>query len=172
MLPSIIPSPAKVKTCCNAPGIRGTRAIVATLEPRDQQAFHAAFNWLAGGATSVFIQGANSLIIKPADLVDILTYLKARFPWVERIASYARAHTLARIEDDDLKAIGDAGLNRIHTGLESGSDNVLALVKKGATKEIQIKAGLKVKRAGIELSEYYTIYRVWEGGRFSKSTPI
>ncbi len=129
--------------------------IVATIEPGEQQAFHAAFNWLAGGATSVFIQDANSLVIKPADLVDILNHLKARFPWVERITSYARAHTLARIADDDLKAIGDAGLNRIHTGLESGSDKVLEMVKKGATKEIQIKAGQKVKRAGIEFSEYY-----------------
>jgi hypothetical protein len=129
--------------------------IVATIEPGDQSAFHAAFNWLAGGATSVFIQDANSLVIKPADLVDILIHLKARFPWVERITSYARGHTLARIKDDDLKAIGDAGLNRIHTGLESGSDTVLEMVKKGATKEIQIKAGQKVKRAEIELSEYY-----------------
>jgi hypothetical protein len=129
--------------------------IVATIEPGDQPAFHAAFNWLAGGATSVFIQDANSLVIKPADLVDILTHLKTCFPWVERVTSYARAHTLARIADDDLKAIGDAGLNRIHTGLESGSDKVLEMVKKGATKETQIKAGQKVKRAGIELSEYY-----------------
>lgn len=129
--------------------------IVTTIEPGGQPAFHAAFNWFAGGATSVFIQDANSLVIKPADLVDILTHLKARFPWVERITSYARAHTLARIADGDLKAIGDAGLNRIHTGLESGSDKVLAMVKKGATKETQIKAGQKVRRAGIELSEYY-----------------
>ena len=129
--------------------------IVATIEPGEQPAFHAALNWLAGGATSVFIQDANSLVIKPADLVDILNHLKARFPWVERITSYARAHTLARIADDDLKAIGDAGLNRIHTGLESGSDKVLEMVKKGATKEIQIRAGQKVKRAGIEFSEYY-----------------
>jgi len=57
--------------------------------------------------------------------------------------------------DSDLKAMRDTGLNRIHTGLESGSDKVLKMVKKGATKEMHIKAGLKVKRAGIELSEYY-----------------
>jgi coproporphyrinogen III oxidase-like Fe-S oxidoreductase len=54
-----------------------------------------------------------------------------------------------------LKAIGDAGLNRIHIGLESGSDEVLKMVKKGVTKEMHIQAGVKVKNAGIELSEYY-----------------
>ncbi len=48
----------------------------------------------------------------------------------------------------------DAGLDRIHIGLESGSDEVLKLIDKGSTKEIQIEAGLKVKAAGMELSEY------------------
>jgi radical SAM superfamily enzyme YgiQ (UPF0313 family) len=128
--------------------------VAETVEPEHLSAFHAAFNWLACGAASVFLQDANSLIMKPADLVEILTHLKTRFPWVERITSYARAHTVARMKDGDLKAIGEAGLNRIHIGLESGSDEVLEMVKKGVTREKQIQAGLKVKRAGIELSEY------------------
>jgi radical SAM superfamily enzyme len=50
--------------------------------------------------------------------------------------------------------MADAGLTRIHIGLESGSDQVLEMVKKGVTKDIHIKAGLKVKKAGIKLSEY------------------
>ena len=119
-------------------------------------AFVAAFNWyFAGGMESVFIQDANSLIIKPSDLVEILTHLKKRFPRIQRITSYARSQTIARSKEEDLKAIGDAGLNRIHIGLESGSDEVLKMVKKGVTKEMHIQAGQKVKRAGIELSEYY-----------------
>jgi len=128
--------------------------VAENVEPEGLPAFHAALNWLAGGAASVFLQDANSLIMKPSDLVEILTHLKMRFPWVERITSYARAHTVARMKDHDLKAIGDAGLNRMHIGLESGSDKVLEMVKKGATREMQIRAGLKVKRAGMELSEY------------------
>ena len=87
-------------------------------------------------------------------MIDILRHLRKRFPWVERITSYARSHTIARIKDEDLKAMCEAGLNRIHIGLESGSDEVLKMVKKGVTKETHIKAGLKVKAAGMELSEY------------------
>lgn len=120
----------------------------------DPRAFNAALNWVAGGMQSVFIQDANSLIIKPSDLVTILAHLKMRFPWIERITSYARSHTIARISDNDLKAIKTAGLNRIHIGLESGSDNVLKMTQKGVTKETHIKAGLKVRKAGMELSEY------------------
>lgn len=123
-------------------------------DPRDLQAFNAALNWTGGGMQSVFIQDANSLIIKPSDLVEILVHLRQRFPWVKRITSYARSHTIARIKDSDLKAIRAAGLNRIHIGLESGSNDVLKMMKKGTTKETHIKAGLKVKKAGMELSEY------------------
>jgi hypothetical protein len=47
-----------------------------------------------------------------------------------------------------------AGLNRIHIGLESGSDRVLEMARKGVDKQTHIRAGIKVKRAGMELSEY------------------
>ncbi len=120
----------------------------------DHAPFQAALGWFAGGLKSVFLQDANSLIIRPGDLVDILKHLKSRFPWIERITSYARSHTIARISDEDLAAIADAGLNRIHIGMETGSDKVLKMIKKGSDKATQIKAGQKVKKAGIELSEY------------------
>jgi hypothetical protein len=48
-----------------------------------------------------------------------------------------------------------AGLNRIHVGMESGSDKVLSLVHKGTDKAMHIRAGRKVKQAGIQLSEYF-----------------
>lgn len=122
--------------------------------PEERQAFNAAYHWMAFGMKSIFIQDANSLILKPSDLIEILNHLNNCFPWTERITSYARSHTVARISDSDLSSIRAAGLNRIHIGLESGSDKVLELVKKGVSKETQIKAGQKAKKAGFELSEY------------------
>ncbi len=126
----------------------------SALPPGELAAFQAALHWYASGMTSVFLQDANSLVIKPENLVAILAHIRKRFPWVSRITSYARSHTVARISDDDLAAMARSGLNRIHIGMESGSDKVLAMVKKGATKALHIKAGKKVKKAGIELSEY------------------
>jgi len=129
--------------------------LARSIEPEEAPAFTAAFNWLlAGGMKSIFLQDADSLVIKPADLVDILTHLIRRFPAVERITSYSRSRTVAHRKDDDLKAIRDSGLSRIHIGLESGCDQVLALVRKGSTKQTHITAGLKAKQAGFELSEY------------------
>lgn len=129
-------------------------ALAQGLDESRQGAFQAAFQWLAGGMRSIFIQDANSLIIKPENMLAILNHLKYAFPQATRITSYARSHTLARISDENLAAMRAAGLDRIHIGLESGSDKVLAMVKKGVDQATHIKAGQKVKRAGMELSEY------------------
>jgi radical SAM superfamily enzyme YgiQ (UPF0313 family) len=129
-------------------------SIYNTFQEKDRVAFNAAVNWYFTGMKSVFFQDANSLIMKPDDITKVLLHLKKCFPWVERITSYARSHTIARISDEDLKRMADAGLNRIHIGMETGSDKVLKKVRKGVSKAVHIKAGLKVKKAGIELSEY------------------
>lgn len=123
-------------------------------EQKDRTAFNAAMNWYVSGMKSIFLQDADSLIMKPDDLVCVLEHIKKCFPEVDRITSYARSHTIVRIKQDDLGRMANAGLNRIHVGMESGSDTVLKRISKGATKETHIKAGLKVKEAGMELSEY------------------
>lgn len=128
--------------------------IAEELHPVERPALQAAVNWLAAGMRSVFIQDANSLIIKPEHLIDILEHLKKRFPKIERVTSYARSHTICRIPQDKLERIRQAGLNRIHIGLESGSDRVLEMMNKGVTKAEHITAGQKTKAAGFELSEY------------------
>lgn len=122
---------------------------------QDLQVLHAARHFIENGMKSIFLQDGNSLIIKPEDLVRILRHIKDAFPKVKRVTSYARSHTIARISDKDLLSFADAGLNRIHIGMESGSDAVLKQIRKGTDKKTQISAGLKIKRAGIELSEYY-----------------
>jgi len=125
-----------------------------SFEEKDRVAFNAAMNWYASGMRSIFLQDANSLIMKPDDLVFVLEHIKKCFPDVDRITSYARSHTIVRIKQNDLQRISDAGLNRIHVGMESGSDTVLKKINKGADKATHIKAGLKVKQAAMELSEY------------------
>ncbi|MCP3943637.1 MAG: radical SAM protein [Desulfobacteraceae bacterium] len=140
------------------PGGPVDQEVIATIynsfETKDRVAFNAAMNWYASGMESIFLQDANCLIMKPDDLIFVLEHIQKCFPETSRITSYARSHTLVRIKDHDLMRMGSAGLNRIHVGMETGSDKVLKRIRKGVTKEIHIKAGLKVKAAGIELSEY------------------
>ncbi len=128
--------------------------LVNQVHPVNRFGYTSALIWFRNGMRSVFLQDADSLIIPPSEIIDILNYLTRRFPDIERITSYARSSTIAKIADDDLKAIAKAGLNRIHIGLESGSDTVLKKVRKGASKCIHISAGRKIREAGMELSEY------------------
>ena len=125
------------------------------LSTNEWMAFSAALDWVRCGMRSIFLQDANSFAMKPDNLVEILGHLKKSFPGVERITTYARSRSIARVSDEDMAHIAGAGLNRIHIGMESGSDEVLDFVKKGVDKETHIIAGQKVKKAGIELSEYY-----------------
>ena len=103
---------------------------------------------------TVFFPSGNTIIMKTEDFVELLKYTKKLFPELERITIYGSSQYIARKGLDDLKKIAKAGLSRIHVGLESGENVILKHVKKGSTAEIQMKAGLLVKKAGIELSEY------------------
>lgn len=114
---------------------------------------HVAF-WLQYGMKSLFLQDADSLVIKPGQLVEILNHIRQKIPTVERITSYSRAKTVSKKSPEELKSIREAGLNRIHIGMESGSAKVLDMIKKGVTPEEQVLAGQKAMAAGFELSEY------------------
>jgi histone acetyltransferase (RNA polymerase elongator complex component) len=103
---------------------------------------------------TVFLQDANPLLTRPDDLIKIVEAVRERFPSANRITAYARSHTLARRKVEDLKRIRQAGLDRIHVGMESGCDEVLQLICKGTTRAEQIKGGQRAKQAGFELSEY------------------
>lgn len=118
--------------------------------------YQMVFTWLTeGNKQAIFLQDANTMVLRPEWLIEIVSYVRERLPEIQRITSYGRANTLARISEEDLKAIRLAGLDRIHSGFESGSDKVLQMIAKGATQEDEIIGGKKVKAAGIELSIYF-----------------
>lgn len=110
--------------------------------------------WLYGGGDTVFLQDANALLNRQELLLGVLGELRSRFPHIERITSYARAHTLARKTVEQLTELRQAGLSRIHVGLESGCDQVLELVRKGTTAAEQVEAGERVMASGIHLCLY------------------
>ena len=110
--------------------------------------------WHYFGTGACFLQDADNLIMKTEDLVEVLKFLREKFTEISRITTYSRSRTIIRKSVDDLMSIKDAGLDRVHVGLESGHDPVLKLVKKGVTAEQHIEAGRKILDAGLELSEY------------------
>lgn len=103
---------------------------------------------------TVFIGDSNSLILKAEEWVRILNALYASFPQIERVTSYARAKTIAKKPIEDLKKIYEAGMNRLHVGLETGDRELLKEIDKGASPEEMVEAGKKAKEVGFEYSLY------------------
>jgi radical SAM superfamily enzyme YgiQ (UPF0313 family) len=103
---------------------------------------------------TAFIQDANSLVMKTDELVEVISRLKAKFPGVQRVTSYARARTAARKPLGDLVRLHEAGLTRLHIGLESGYDPLLEYMEKGVTSDLVVEGGRKVVESGISLCLY------------------
>ncbi len=124
-------------------------------DPLGNDFFKSVAVWIYFGAKNVFIQDANSLVMKKDDFAEALQYLRQALPTIDRITCYARSQTIAQLYTvDDLRRLKEAGLTRLHLGLETGSDFLLRYMHKGATKEQHIIAGRLIKESGIELSEY------------------
>jgi hypothetical protein len=110
--------------------------------------------WLYFGGQTVFLQDADTLVMKTDNLLEVLGYLKEKFPGIGRITSYCRSRSARHKSVEDLKRIREAGLVRIHVGLESGSDDVLKFIRKGVTAADHIEGGQRLVAAGISLCEY------------------
>lgn len=121
----------------------------------ERQCFYMMANWLIGGGENVFLQDGNTTALSSGRLTDVLVYLRQAFPSIRRITSYGRAENLAKVSAEEFEELKAAGLDRIHSGFESGSDAVLKKINKGVTQQQEITAGKNVKAGGIELSIYF-----------------
>ena len=137
----------------NGESVKQTAAALCNRPEYGQCVRHVAL-WLATGGKTAFLQDSNSLIMRTPELVEVITFLRQTFPDLNRVTTYARSHTAARKSSVELKQLKDAGLDRIHMGLETGYDALLSYVEKGCTAQNHIEGGRKVKEAGISLCEY------------------
>jgi histone acetyltransferase (RNA polymerase elongator complex component) len=112
----------------------------------------AAWMYYATGAC--FLQDADNLIMRTDDLVEVLTFLRRKFPEVRRVTTYSRSRTVTKKSPEAWTRIRQAGLDRVHIGLETGYDPLLKLVQKGVTAAQHVEAGRKLVEAGMEVSEY------------------
>ena len=128
-------------------------AISILNNPLSETHFNVAL-WLYHGGTSAFLQDANTLIMPTDDLVEVIKFLKQTLPTITRITSYGRSKTAAKKKLEELKALHEAGLDRLHIGLESGYDPILEYMDKGVTAADHIAGGKNIVASGISLSEY------------------
>jgi radical SAM superfamily enzyme YgiQ (UPF0313 family) len=116
-----------------------------------------ARDYYGDGIYSIFFPDGNTIIMKTDQLEEIFLYAKELFPRLQRITVYGSARYINKKSLADLQRLKAAGLTRIHTGMESGDDVTLERINKGVTSTQIVEAGLKLKQAGLQTSEYYLV---------------
>jgi radical SAM superfamily enzyme YgiQ (UPF0313 family) len=124
--------------------IRPTREILEDIEIAGRQ--------YGKGVEKIFLLDSNAMIIKTPELLRIVKKCYETFPSLKQVACYACCEDILRKTDEELVDLRGAGLNLVFVGLESGDQEVLNLINKGATVENQIKAVIKANNAGIQTS--------------------
>jgi len=100
----------------------------------------------------LFICDGDALIIPQKRLLRILDAIRTRLPWVTRVGVYANTKSIRMKSEEELEELRKSGLGIAYMGVESGDDETLTAVRKGATAQGMIEAGRKMRQAGIKLS--------------------
>ena len=115
---------------------------------------NAARAQLGDWSGTIFFPAGNT-IAAPTDLLEtVFSAARRIFPKVKRMTVYGSAKYIIEKREAGLRRLAEAGLTRIHLGLESGHDDVLSEIKKGVDRAGQIEAGRLLNKTGIENSVY------------------
>ncbi|MEJ2100231.1 MAG: radical SAM protein, partial [Desulfobacterales bacterium] len=73
-------------------------AVIGTIlnRPDTNNNYRSIAAWLYYRTDACFLQDADNLIMKTADLVEVLTFLKEQFPEIKRVTTYSRSRTVIR----------------------------------------------------------------------------
>ena len=100
----------------------------------------------------VFLADGDALVRKASELCVILDTVRELFPECRQVTSYASPASIRIRTEEELRTLREKGLTMVYMGLESGSDEVLTLMRKGHGAAEIVEMGRKVRRCGIALS--------------------
>ncbi len=123
--------------------IRDMAEVRAMVEEARQWAAHAR---------RIFLCDGDALVIPQRRLLPLLELLNESFPRLERIGIYANARSILNKSVQELQELRQRKLGILYLGVESGDDEVLSRVRKGADRNKLLRAALRAKEAGLILS--------------------
>lgn len=138
----------------NMPAVQKEYAELPSDEAR--MCYQMVFTWLTeGDSQAIFLQDANTMVLRTEWLLEIVSYVRERLPEIKRITSYGRANTLAKISEEDYRALRQAGLDRIHSGYDPVPTKYCSSSAKAQHRKNRSLAVGKYGMQGIELSIYF-----------------
>jgi radical SAM superfamily enzyme YgiQ (UPF0313 family) len=119
------------------------------------------------GVQTIFFPAGNTIAMPTAALAEVCRHARLLFPGLERITVYGSSQYIVKKGVEGLHLLAEAGLKRIHVGWESGDDEILANIQKGATRAMHAQGARLLREAGIELNAYVILGIGGQGGTAS-----
>ena len=104
------------------------------------------------GVRRAFLCDGDAMCLRPDELERILECLGEHFPRLERVGTYSNARDILSKTPEELGALASKKLTIGYLGLESGNDEILESMRKGATADEMVEAVAKAQAAGIDMS--------------------
>lgn len=105
-----------------------------------------------GDLDKVFLADGDAIAMETNELLEILEMLYKSFPSLKHVGVYASPDVVLKKDMSELTALKAAGLTIAYLGVETGDEELLKDIRKGVTYEEMVEAGLRLRRAGIQLS--------------------
>src|SRR5659263_202497 len=115
-------------------------------------------------ARKIFLADGDPMAAPTDYLLKVLDLLNRRFPSLERISTYAGPTNLMAKSQEELRMLKEGKLDILYLGIETGNDELLRKVRKGATAEEIIEGGRKAIRAGLRMSVFIILGLGGEAG--------
>ena len=110
----------------------------------------------------VFVADGDPLAMDLAIWEPLLLALASTFPRLRRVSTYATARNLLEKSPRELRRLRDLGLSLLYLGPESGDDETLRRLAKGASAADHVEAARKAREAGMAQS---LMFLLGAGGR-------
>ncbi|MDK2794997.1 MAG: hypothetical protein PWQ22_258 [Archaeoglobaceae archaeon] len=104
-----------------------------------------------GNCERIFLADGNALTMETDLLLEIANYANSLFR-LERISCYANPMDILEKSKNELIEIRKSGIKLLYVGIESGDDEILNSIRKGASSEEIYNACQKAHECGFDLS--------------------
>jgi radical SAM superfamily enzyme YgiQ (UPF0313 family) len=102
----------------------------------------------------IFLADGDPMAAPTDYLVKVLDLMNRRFPSLERISTYAGPTNLTAKTREELGMLKERKLDLLYLGIETGNDELLKRVGKGATAEQIIEGSRKALQVGMRMSVF------------------
>jgi len=135
--------------CTFCPTYKGEEFRIKTFDEIEEDILEASEY---GYIERVFLCDGNALIMPMRKLVPVLESINRNIKGVKRIGLYANAKSILRKTPEELLELRNLGVKIVYLGVETGNDEILKKIQKGANARQMVEAGRKIKAAGMTLS--------------------